>query len=193
MLAGALSIAGVNLASAQDMYLGELRAFGFNFCPVGWASANGAILSISANAALFALLGTTYGGNGTSTFGLPNLQSRAPYGSGQGPGLPNYPLGALFGTPTVTLLTQNLPPHTHQLFGTSGLNSAGSNSPAGALLPSYAAAGDKFYSATGAPNDRPMAANAIGLTGSGIPINTQSPGLALTWCIATSGIFPSRP
>ena len=68
MLAGALSIAGVNLASAQDMYLGELRAFGFNFCPIGWASANGAILSISSNAALFALLGTTYGGNGTSHF-----------------------------------------------------------------------------------------------------------------------------
>lgn len=192
-LVGALSAGWANLAAAQEMYLGELRAFGFNFCPVGWASANGAILSISSNAALFALLGTTYGGNGTSTFGLPNLQSRAPYGSGQGAGLPNYPLGALFGVSTVTLQVQNLPPHTHQLFGTSGLSTAGSNSPAGALLPSYPSAGDKFYSATGAPNDRPMAGNAVGLTGSGIPVNTQSPGLALTWCIATTGIFPSRP
>ncbi len=190
MLAGALSIAGVNLASAQDMYLGELRAFGFNFCPVGWASANGALLSISANAALFALLGTTYGGNGTQTFGLPNLQSRAPYGSGQGPGLPNYPLGALFGVSTVTLLTQNLPPHTHQLFGSSVGETV--NSPSGALAPTFPA-GTKFYAASGSAANTPMSPTAIGLTGSGIPVNTQSPGLAITWCIATTGIFPSRP
>ena len=166
-----------------------MRAFGFNFCPIGWASANGALLSISSNAALFALLGTTYGGNGQTTFGLPNLQSRAPYGSGQGAGLPNYPLGALFGTPTVTLLTQNLPPHTHQLFASTGPDAIGT--PTNNMLPTYANAATKFYSTT--TTTTPMAANSIGLTGSGIPVTTQSPGLALTWCIATTGIFPSRP
>lgn len=188
-LVGALSAGWANLATAQEMYIGELRAFGFSFCPVGWASANGALLSINSNAALFSLLGTSYGGNGTTNFGLPDLRSRAPYGTGQGPGLPNYVLGQPFGVSTVTLLVQNLPPHTHQLFASSGPDA--SPAPSGALLPTYA--GGKFYTATGAPNDRPMAGNAIGLTGSGIPVTTQSPGLALTWCIATTGIFPTRP
>ena len=188
-LASALSAGWVNLAAAQNMYLGELRAFGFNFCPVGWASANGNLLAISSNTALFSLIGTYYGGNGTTNFALPNLSSRAPYGTGQGPGLPNYVIGETFGQPTVTLLTQNLPPHTHQLFASTGPDAIGT--PTNNLLPTYANAATKFYSTT--TGTTPMATNAIGLTGSGIPVTTQSPGLALTWCIATTGIFPSRP
>ncbi len=189
LLSGALSITAAHFAAAQDMYLGELRAFGFNFCPVGWASANGNLLAISSNTALFSLIGTYYGGNGTTNFALPNLSSRAPYGTGQGPGLPNYVIGETFGQSTVTLLIQNLPPHTHQLFGSSVGETV--NSPSGALAPTFPA-GTKFYAASGSPANAPMSSTAIGPTGSGIPVNNQSPGLAITWCIATTGYYPSR-
>ncbi len=188
-LVGALSAACVNLAAAQsDQYLGEIRLFGYNFCPYpGWTQAAGQTLSISANAALFALYGTTFGGNGTSTFNLPNLSGRAPYGmltNGVG-----QPIGALYGSSTVTLNVSNLPPHTHQLNASSSPDST--NQPAGAILSTPAAG--KFYAAAGSPADRPMAVNAVGLTGSAIPVTVQSPALSLNWCVATTGIFPSRP
>src|SRR6476659_7582144 len=97
----------------SEPFLGEIRMVGFNFAPQGWALCNGQILSIAQNTALFSLLGTTYGGNGTQTFGLPNLQSRVPMHWGQGPGLSNYVIGEQTGTENVTILTSNLPPHTH--------------------------------------------------------------------------------
>jgi microcystin-dependent protein len=188
LLAGALSAAGINLAAAQEMYVGELRQFGFNWCPYGWLQAAGQLLPIQQYTPLFALLGTSFGGNGSTNFALPNLSGRAPYGqlaNGQG-----QPFGAVYGQSQVTLLVSNLPAHTHQLYGSSAAENQ--PTPAGALLPTFPNANQKFYTSPGAAADKPMAGNAIGVTGSNIPVNIQSPALSMNWCIATTGIFPSR-
>jgi microcystin-dependent protein len=187
-LAGALSVVGVNLASAQQMYLGEVRLFGYNWCPVGWLQAAGQTLPITQYTALFSLLGTSFGGNGTTNFNLPNLSGNAPYGqlyNGQG-----QPFGATYGTSTVTLTVANLPPHTHQLFASTGPEA--SNSPTGNWLPTYSSTAVKFY-ATSAPSTAPMASGSVGLTGSAVPFSIQSPALSMNWCIAITGIYPSRP
>jgi microcystin-dependent protein len=188
VLAGALSIVAINASRAQsvEQYLGEVRLVAFNFCPIGWAPAAGQLLAISSNAALFSLLGTSFGGDGVRTFGLPNLSGRAPYGqlvNGQG-----QPFGAVYGQSQVTLLVSNLPSHTHQLFATTAADSV--PSPSGAYLASYASG--KFYAASGSPANVPMATNAVGMTGSNQPISIQSPALSMNWCIATQGLFPSR-
>jgi len=117
-----------------DPFLGEIRIFGFNFAPTGWALCNGQLLPISQNTALFSLLGTTYGGNGTTTFALPNLQNGAPLQQGQGAGLSPYALGQVGGETAVTLITNEIPAHTHT---PACLNGAGtSTSPAGNVLAS---------------------------------------------------------
>ena len=187
LLAGALSAAGVNLAAAQEMYVGELRQFGFNWCPYGWLQAAGQVLPINQYTPLFALIGTSFGGNGSSTFALPNLSGRAPYGqlaNGQG-----QPFGAVYGQTQVTLTVSNLPAHTHQLYGTSA--SPNTNSPGAALLPTLPSA--QHFFATGAQANTPMASTAVGITGNNIPVSIQSPALSMNWCIATTGVFPSRP
>lgn len=189
ILASALSIVGIHGAGAQyvEQYIGEVRLFAFNWCPTGWAQTTGALLPIAQNSALFSLLGTSFGGNGSSTFGLPNLSGRAPYGqlaNGQG-----QPLGAAYGQTQVTLLVSNLPSHTHQLFATSSAQTAAS--PSGALLPTYSSG--KFYAASGSPGDTPTATTAIGMTGGNQPVSTQSPALTMNWCVATTGLYPSRP
>ncbi|HVX57436.1 MAG TPA: tail fiber protein [Candidatus Saccharimonadales bacterium] len=191
ILAGALSIVGIDASQAQqvDQYLGEVRLAAFNFCPTGWVQASGQLLLIQSNPALFSLLGTNFGGDGVRTFGLPNLSGRAPYGqlaNGQG-----QPFGAIYGSSQVTLTVANLPSHTHQLYGSSAAE--GQSTPAGALLPTFPNASQKFYTSSGAPADKPMAGNAIGFTGSNVPVTTQSPALSMNWCIATTGIYPSRP
>lgn len=188
-LVGALSAACVNLAAAQDPYLGEIRLFGYNWCPQGWLVAAGQTLSISQYSALFALYGTNFGGNGQTNFGLPNLSGRAPYGIGAG-GV-GQPFAAIYGNSNVTLTVQNLPAHTHQLFGSSAIE--GTSSPTNAILPTLNVSTQKFYASSGSPADRPMAANAVGLTGSNIPVTVQSPALTLNWCVAMQGIFPTRP
>jgi microcystin-dependent protein len=179
----ALGLLGAEQASAQERYIGEVRLFGFNFCPTQWVPANGQIIAIASNQALFALYGTTYGGDGRTNFGLPNLQGRAPVGVSA-----QEPIGAVFGASAVTLTIANLPPHRPQLFGSSAGGGAGS--PAGALL---ATLPGNDYAVAGSPADKPMSASAIGSIGSGIPVSTQSPSLAMTWCVAVQGIFPSRP
>jgi microcystin-dependent protein len=191
LLATALFVCALNfvcagLASAQEPILGEVRLFGFNFCPRGWAPANGQLLAVSSNAALFSLYGTIYGGNGTSTFGLPNLIGRAPVNAGTGP--LGQPLGALYGQSMVTLTVGQLPAHRHTLFGTKALDQT--TSPAGTLLPTFNTGA--IYSSTTAAADTPMKSDAIGLTGSNQPVSTQSPSLAMNWCVATVGIYPSR-
>jgi microcystin-dependent protein len=168
---------------AQEQYVGEVRLVGFNFCPVGWLPATGQLLNIAQYQALFALYGTTYGGNGVQNFALPNLQGRAPVGSST-----QEPLGAPFGASSVTLLIANLPPHRPQLFASSA--GGGTGNPAGALL---ATLPGNDYAPAGSPADKPMSASAIGSIGSGQPVATQSPALAMTWCVAITGIFPSRP
>jgi microcystin-dependent protein len=168
-------------------FLGEIRNFGFNFAPRGWAQCNGQILSIAQNSALFSLLGTTYGGNGQTTFALPNLQGRVPIGMGAGPGLTNRVHGEQAGAETTTLVTNNLPAHSHALNAKAGVGNQAS--PSGHLL----AASDQRnsqYSSSGA--DTAMAATSIGSTGSGTPIDNMQPYLVMNYCIALQGIFPSR-
>jgi microcystin-dependent protein len=179
----ALGFLCVGPVRAQEPFIGEVRLLGFNFCPTGWTLANGQLLNIAQWQALFALYGTTYGGDGVRNFAIPNLQGRAPVGADA-----QQPLGAPFGASTVTLTMANLPPHRHQLFGSSAMGGIGS--PAGALL---ATLPGKDYASAGSPADTPMSANAIGLTGNAAPVSTQSPSLSMTWCVALQGIFPSRP
>jgi len=168
----------------MDPYIGELRCFGFNFAPQGWALCNGQLLSISQNTALFSLLGTMYGGDGRTTFGLPDLRGRAPLSFGQGPGLANYSQGQAAGTETVTLTAATLPPHSHAVAASS---TATTKNPSGAV-PAVTGAGSSY----GTTTDLQMSAAMIGGGGSGQPHENLQPYLVLNWCIALVGIFPPR-
>lgn len=171
----------------NEPYIAGIVLFAGNFAPRGWAFCNGQILSIAQNTALFSLLGTTYGGNGQTTFALPDLRGRVPIQPGQGPGLPLYDLGETGGAPTTTLVANNLPAHSHSL---NAVTEAGDTSiPTGAFL-SNSGALDKEYKTSGTIVG--MNAGAIGATGSSVPFNTMQPYLGLNYIIALTGIFPSR-
>jgi len=169
----------------MEPFIGMCALFGFGWAPVGWALCNGQLLSISQNTALFSLLGTTYGGNGQTTFGLPDLRGRVPLHWGQGQGLSSYDIGEVTGSETTTLTVQNLATHLHAVAGSA---TATSKSPAG-LVPGFNAAGATYA----APDTTVMANNMIGTTGNNQPFNIIQPVLAMCWCIATEGIYPSRP
>ena len=171
----------------MEPFIGQLLLVPYNFAPNGWALCDGSIMSIAQNTALFALIGTTFGGNGTTTFALPDLRGRAPIGMGQGPGLTSFVLGETGGTESVTLNANNLPPHTHSVNAVA--NPGTSSHPSGNYLASDTAG--SVYSNV-APNTA-LAPNAVGLTGGGVPFDNQMPYLAMNWIIATQGIFPSRP
>jgi microcystin-dependent protein len=167
-----------------EPFIAEIRIVGFNFAPTGWATCDGQILSISQNTALFALLGTTYGGNGQTNFALPNLQGRAPLFWGQGPGLSNYVLGQSAGTDNVTLLSSELPAHSHGLQATT--DPADSNDPTNAFL---AKSSDNTFVALSSPN-AVMNPQAISLAGGSQPHNNLQPYLTLNFIIALAGVFP---
>jgi len=176
-------------------FVAEIRIFACNFPPVGWAFCNGQLMSISQNTALFSLLGTTYGGDGRSTFGLPDLQGNAPMQPGQGPGLSLHDLGEMSGSDTVTLLDTENPSHSHLLAGdTANANSA---SPAGNVYKfgrffvSPNPAGPVAPYSTQAP-DTSLNPAAIGIAGGSQPHNNLMPYLTLNFCIALQGIFPAR-
>ncbi|MDX6213363.1 MAG: hypothetical protein QOF82_2450 [Frankiales bacterium] len=162
-------------------FIGEIRLFGFNFAPRGFVLCQGQIMSIAQNQALFSLLGTTYGGDGMTTFGLPDLRSRIPIGQGQGPGLSYYPLGEVTGAETVALTVTNLPQHNHAQPVTNG--------PASGTRPhnTVPAAGGSYAAAGDGGSFVPTSA-----AGSNLPFGIIQPVLALNYCIAISGIFPSR-
>jgi microcystin-dependent protein len=171
----------------SEPYLGEIRMFGFNFAPTGWAFCNGQTLSISQNTALFSLLGTFYGGNGTTTFNLPNLQSRVPIHQGTGTGLSTYAIGQSEGSETTSVLIGNMPNHTHLVqCNTGGGNQA---SPAGGF-PAVESTGTSldYSNAAGGTMNSAM----VEAVGSGTPINILQPYLCVNFCIAMEGIFPSR-
>lgn len=168
----------------SEPFLGMIAIYGFNFAPRGWAMCNGQILPIAQNTALFSLLGTTYGGNGQTTFALPDLRSRWPLHFGQGPGLSSYDLGQSAGTETVTLTGQQIPPHQHTVAASDG--DATSNKPEGGVL----AQGNQYTNV--APNVQ-MAPTMIPPSGGGGQPHTNiQPYLAINFCIALEGIFPSR-
>jgi microcystin-dependent protein len=175
----------------SDAFVGEIRIFGFNFAPTGWALCNGQLLPISQNTALFSLLGTTYGGNGQTTFGLPNLQGCAGVQSGQAPGLSNYDLGQVGGESAVTLTPNQIPSHTHV---TGCLDGAGNlATPAGSVWASAKVGKQSENRYSASPGSGPvMNAQAASTAGGGAPHNNMPPYLTLNFCIALQGIFPPR-
>jgi len=171
----------------SDPFVAEIRIFPFNFAPKNWAFCDGQTISISQNIALFSLLGTTYGGNGSSTFALPNMQGRAPMFPGQGPGLSSRDLGQSGGQESVTLNTNEMPSHTHTM--TAATSAAVAEAPAGAALAESASL--NISSKTGA--QKTMASDAIASTGGSLPHNNMQPYLVMNFCIALMGIYPARP
>jgi microcystin-dependent protein len=173
----------------SDPFVAEIRMFAGSFAPTGWALCNGQLLPISQNTALFSLLGTMYGGDGKSTFALPNLEGSAPIGNGQGSGLSDYSQGQSSGTDTVTLLTSEIPIHNHFVQGNFALGDLFTPSPTVALTNSDPGLA---YTAASA-NLVPMSFQAITVTGGSLPHNNMMPFLTVTFIIAMQGVFPQRP
>lgn len=167
-------------------FVAEIRVMPYNFAPTGWARCDGQLIPIAQNTALFSLLGTLYGGDGKSTFGLPDLRDSFAMGAGDGPGLSPREQGQRVGNATVGLLASQIPAHSHALMG--GVT-PGATSPAGNVM-APTATGAAAYRAPGAP--APMAATAISPAGGSAPHENRQPLLGLTFCIALQGIFPSR-
>jgi microcystin-dependent protein len=176
--------------------IAEIRMFAGNFAPRNWAFCNSQVLSIAQNTALFSLLGTTYGGNGQTTFSLPDLRGRVPVGTGQGPGLPNIQLGEISGSTSVTLTTSTMPQHNHPLTGTvtqqinndiAGLTDDATNKRLGA-------SGNLFTAVAGdLVNMAPSASSlAVGVNGGSQPFSIMPPYLGMNYIICMFGIFPSR-
>jgi len=180
----------------SDPFVAEIRIFGFNFAPRGWAQCNGQLLPIAQNTALFSLLGTTYGGNGTSNFGLPDLTGSAALHVGRnqpGPGLSVYDLGQMGGTPTVTLLQTEMPMHQHSLVASDVVATAAptGNQLAKPLKGNISNSTSGLMYNAGTANVQ-MSPQSIGLAGSNIPHNNMMPSLVLNYCISLQGIFPAR-
>ncbi|HEY8876942.1 MAG TPA: tail fiber protein [Roseateles sp.] len=170
-----------------DPFLGELKLAAFTFAPRGWAFCDGQILPISQNTALFALLGTTYGGNGQTTFALPDLRGRSPVHAGSSVN-GNVSLGEQGGVENVTLNLNQVPAHSHSLSGSSDL--ANASAPGGALPAAKPRGGLTRYAPAG--SDTVMAPGSVGPAGGSQPHNNMQPYLVLSWLIALEGIFPSR-
>ena len=176
-----------------DPFVAEIRLFGFNFPPTGWAFCNGQVMPISQNTALFSLLGTTYGGDGKSTFALPNLQGASPIHIGNaqpGSGLSTYDLGQMGGAETITLLQSEMPIHNHTM-------RAATQDDADVSIPSATssfanAAGGSFYQNT-ADGQTTLAPQALTPAGGSLPHNNMQPYLVVNMCIALQGVFPPRP
>lgn len=188
----------------MEVFLGTILPFGFNYAPAGWMTCAGQVLSIAQNNALFALLGTTYGGDGVQTFALPNLQGRMPIGMGNGAGLSPRPIGQIGGSEAMTLTTANMPAHTHTATPVSvqvaGTASNPTNAPS--TTNSYLGASGGGPGSATVWSDaltNPVAMNGvngtvqIGAAGGSQPFAQMNPFLALNFCVALQGIFPPRP
>jgi len=177
----------------DNPFLGTISLFAGNFAPRGWAFCNGQILPIAQNTALFSILGTTYGGNGQTTFALPDLRGRAPIHWGQGPGLTNRELGEVSGSENVTLISTQMPIHNHMVAANTALGTQGT--PTGNLLAlstDPGAGGNPLNFIEPAAPNTSMAPNMIGQAGGSQPHNNMQPYLAVSFIIALEGIFPSR-
>lgn len=188
----------------MEVFLGTIMPFGFNFAPQGWATCSGQLVSIAQNTALFALLGTTYGGDGVQTFALPNLQGRLPMGMGNGAGLTPRVIGEMSGTESTTLLTANMPAHTHPVTAKASVSVAGVGQ-AQASTPT--ATNNILGASTAGPGTANIWSDAnstpidmggvscsveVGMAGSNLPFSLMNPYLALNFCVAVQGLFPSR-
>lgn len=171
-------------------FLAQIMIFGGNFAPRGWAYCAGQLISISQNTALFSLLGTMYGGNGQTTFGLPDLRGRVPVGEGQGPGLSPYTIGEMAGTENTTLITSNMPAHTHPATATvkSSDQAATDTLPTG----NYLADGNQYSASQNSTMKSDMVAVTVSPAGSNLPFSTMQPFLVMNYVIALQGIYPSR-
>ena len=185
----ALYFGAPTAAAAQDCMIGEMRLFAGNFAPRNWAKAQGQLLSISHHSALFSILGTTYGGDGRSTFALPDLRSRVPIGEGTGPGLTRRRLGEKGGEENHTLTIDEMPVHDHDMNvrGTQTPNSQRSKTPENNSL---TFGGQKIY--TDQPADAQMAPGTIGPEGGDQPHNNMQPFIGMNYIICLNGIYPSR-
>jgi microcystin-dependent protein len=172
----------------SDPFVAEIRIVGFNFPPRGWAYCNGQLMPISQNTALFSLLGTNYGGDGRSTFALPNLQGCAPLHSGQGQGLTQRALGEMGGSSAVTLLESQIPSHPHGVFGVN--TAATSATLQGNMI---AAPPEDSFATRGGKSAVQMNGAALAGAGSSLPHNNMQPYLVLNFIIALQGVYPPRP
>jgi microcystin-dependent protein len=172
----------------DEPFLGMIALFGFDYAPRGWAACWGQLIPLQQNTALFALLGTNYGGNGVNSFGLPDLRGRAAIGNEQGPGLSPYTIGEKTGSETVTLFQAQLPAHIHTIWGTT--DAGDTSSPEGAY-PANTGVMDNEYRTT-TNNKVVMNSAIVSFTGSGTPISIMQPYLAMNFCIALQGVFPAR-
>ncbi len=177
-------------AQAQaEPFIGQIMCAGFNFAPRGWAALNGQLLSIATNTALFSLLGTTYGGDGRVTFGLPDMRGRVMLHTGTGPGLSTHTLGEMGGSETQTLNTSQMPPHSHSVAPIASSSDATSISPTG-KAPATKARTTLYADPT--PGNT-MAPSQSSVAGGGQPFNNMQPYVTMNCFIATEGIYPSRP
>lgn len=174
----------------MESYVGDIRLFGGNFAPRGWALCNGALLSISEYQLLYTLIGTRYGGDGQTTFALPDLRGRVPVGQGQGPGLSSRLMGQVYGSESVTLLTPQMPQHTHALNATTA--AATSAQPTGMLFSQTGK--DNLYAPMPATDPQPqtMAPNALTAAGGSQAHDNTMPSMAINFIIALEGYFPAR-
>ena len=176
-----------------DQFLGEIRLVAFNFAPTGWAFCAGQLLPLSQNTALFSLLGTMYGGDGRTTFALPNLQGSAPLGFGQSSTGEYFDEGERGGTEQVTLIPSEIPAHTHGVLAVPATGTT--TNPAGAAFaePRVGRLTEAAYGNPAAPGAVTLNPAAFGIAGGSLPHNNLQPSLALNYVIALQGIFPQRP
>jgi microcystin-dependent protein len=174
----------------SEPYVGEIRLFGCNFAPAGWAFCAGQLMSIAENETLFTLIGTTYGGDGVTTFGLPDLRGRVPVHTGQGPGLSNRILGEQSGTETVTLTSNQIPAHNHTAVATTGAATTGTPGPS--VIPGAVASQTMYV--TDMLGAMPFNASgaSVGTAGGSQPHENCMPTLTLNYCISLFGIFPPQ-
>ncbi len=171
-------------------YIGEIRMFGFGRTPSGWQACNGALLAISEFDALFSLIGTTYGGDGQTTFAVPDLRGRLPIHQGQGPGLSAYVIGQKAGAEQVTVLSSQMPAHTHALVASTG--GASTVTPGPGLLPG-SVSGETFYvTDIAGATPLPMSAQSTSTVGGSQPHENTMPTLTVQFCMALFGIYPSQ-
>jgi microcystin-dependent protein len=178
----------------MDTFIGTICVFGFNFAPRNWAFCNGQLVAIQSNTALFSLLGTTYGGNGTTTFALPNLQGRAAVCQGQLLGGSNYIMGEMGGNDNVTVLISNMPAHAHNvgIVVNANARAQSTNSPSGAF-PAPSEKNQNNYSTTSTTGVLMKGiSTTLGASGGSTPIPISDPSLVMNYCICQYGIFPSR-